>query len=73
MIARLVRRVRQFFEPVPAPPHLPEPLQPNHAESRQDEMKARAMRAMNQEATRKLYIDLERIRTDRRRPPGAWP
>lgn len=69
MIAKLVRRVRNVFQPVPKSPQPPGPLAPNHSDAHQTEMKARALRAMNQESTRRLYIDLERIRTDRRFPP----
>lgn len=69
MIAKLARRVREIFRPVPKPPQPPAPLAPNHAGPHQDEMKAQALRAMNQEATRRLYIDLEQIRTARRQPP----
>ena len=69
MIAKLVRRVRQIFAPLPPHPHPPDPLAPNHQTARQTEMQAQALRAMNQEATRRLYIDLERIRTTRRNFP----
>jgi len=73
MMARLIHRLRQLFEPVPPPPPPPEPLAPNHSEARRDEMKARALRAMNQESTRRLYIDLEQIRANHRRFPGEGP
>lgn len=61
MIQQLWRRLRRVWEPLPPVPPPPPPLGPND-EMPKDELRARLLQALNQEAKPHLMAELEMIR-----------
>lgn len=74
MLHRLIDTIRHIWEPIPPPPAPPPPLDPNNVIPK-DELRARMLRAQNEQAFPHTTRDLERIRTARgpHWPSGGYP